>query len=133
MAAAFCWRVASGPKPKPGNMYSPELCPSDEFIAAITGASLEISLMPAVPSGSRSWAINDHRNIAMPPSIPASRIRFAIHPPVLGEDYAPGCSDCQLLVSGAAQTKTTAATQYVNSFLLLFPIATTNAVCQGGF
>src|SRR6185437_3255870 len=54
-------------------------------MALSTGASFEISRNPVEPSGSTMWAMDAHINIARPPNTPASRIRFAIAPPVVAK------------------------------------------------
>src|SRR3989449_2438194 len=41
-----------------------------------------ISLIPVCPSGKTMWGSDAQTNIAMPPSTPASRMRFVISPPV---------------------------------------------------
>src|SRR5579872_4535304 len=54
-------------------------------MAPSTGASFGISRTPVEPNGTTMWAMDAHMNIARPPSTPASRMRFAIPPPVVAK------------------------------------------------
>src|SRR6266704_3536371 len=60
-------------------MYMPDFSPRLAYMALSTEASFGISLIPVCPSGDIMWATDIHTNMAMPPSMPASRMRLDIN------------------------------------------------------
>ena len=55
-------------------------------LLALTVLTLGIWLTPIVPSGKTICAITDHANIAMAPTIPASRMRMVMASPLKFSD-----------------------------------------------